>query len=51
MFEPGINFENLYKIERGGGGQAILYTYKIANFLEIFDLILNLYSKSFNIAL
>ncbi len=37
MFEPYINWENPYKIERGGRGQAILYGYRIANFPETLD--------------
>ncbi len=38
MFEPNINWEKRYKIDRGGeGGQAILYGYKIANFPETLD--------------
>ena len=38
IFEPYINWENLYKIERGGGGgESILYGYKIANFPETLD--------------
>ncbi len=37
-FEPYINWENPYKIERGGeGGQSILYGYKIANFPKTLD--------------
>ena len=42
MFEPFINWENPYKIERGGGGQAILYGYKIGNFPETLDHIPNI---------
>ncbi len=38
MFEPYTNWENPYKIDRGGeGGQAILYGYKIANFPKTLD--------------